>query len=46
MGWAAEMIMIVAESGERADIAEATRQMRVALGHENWWKSAEPGQSD
>jgi hypothetical protein len=35
---AAEMIMIAATTGERADITEATRQMLVALGHENWWK--------
>jgi hypothetical protein len=35
---AAEMIMIAAETGERADIAEATRQLLVALGHENWWR--------
>src|SRR5262249_51676109 len=35
---AAEMILIAAETGKRDDIAEATRQMLVALGHENWWK--------
>ena len=34
---AAEMIMLAAETGKRADVAEATRQMLVALGHENWW---------
>jgi hypothetical protein len=37
---AAEMILIAARSGKRADIAEATRQLLVALGHENWWKGA------
>jgi hypothetical protein len=37
---AAEMILIAAESGERTDIAEATRQLLVALGHENWYKPA------
>ncbi len=37
---AAEMILIAARTGERADIAEATRQLLVALGHENWWKPA------
>jgi hypothetical protein len=36
---AAEMIMIAAETGKRADIAEATRQLLVAVEHENWWKS-------
>src|SRR6266705_1088594 len=35
---AAEMILIAAETRKRADVAEATRQMLVALGHENWWK--------
>jgi hypothetical protein len=35
---AAEMIMIAARSRKRADIREATRQLLVALGHENWWK--------
>jgi hypothetical protein len=35
---AAEMILIAAETGKRDDIAEATRQMLVALGPENWWK--------
>jgi hypothetical protein len=37
---AAEMILIAATTGKRDDIAEATRQMLVALGHENWWKSS------
>jgi len=36
---AAEMILIAGTTRERADVAEATRQMLVALGHENWWKS-------
>ncbi len=35
---AAEMILIAATTRERADIAEAMRQLLVALGHENWWK--------
>jgi hypothetical protein len=35
---AAEMILVAAESRKRADVAEATRQMMVALSHENWWK--------
>jgi hypothetical protein len=30
------MILIAVTPGERADIAEVTRQMLVALGHENW----------
>jgi hypothetical protein len=38
---AAEMILIAAETGNRAEIAEATRQMLVALGHENRWKPAD-----
>ena len=36
----AEMILIAAETRKREDVAEATRQMLVALGHENWWKGA------
>jgi hypothetical protein len=36
---AAEMILVAAGTGERADTAEATRQMLVALERENWWKS-------
>jgi hypothetical protein len=36
---AAEMILIAAETGEASDITEATRQLRVALNHENWLKS-------
>jgi hypothetical protein len=34
---AAEMILIAAETGKRADVQEATRQMLVALEKENWW---------
>jgi hypothetical protein len=34
---AAEMILIAAETGKRGDIAEARRQMLVALERENWW---------
>jgi len=37
---AAEMILIAAETRKRADVAEATRQVLVALSHENWWKGA------
>lgn len=33
---AAEMILIAAETREQADLAEATRQMLVALEKENW----------
>jgi hypothetical protein len=33
---AAEMMMIAATTRDRADIVEATRQLLVALGHENW----------
>ena len=36
---AAEMIMIAAATRERADIAEATRQLHAALNHENWLKN-------
>jgi hypothetical protein len=39
---AAEMILIAAETGKRADVAEATRQMLVALGQENWVKPSTP----
>jgi hypothetical protein len=35
---AAEMILVAATTGKRAEVAEATRQMLVALGHENWCK--------
>jgi hypothetical protein len=34
----AEMILAAAETGKRADIAEATRQVLVAVERENWWK--------
>jgi len=34
---AAEMILIAGQSDKRADIAEAARQMLVALDNENWW---------
>ena len=33
---AAEMILLAADSGKRADVAEATPQMLVALERENW----------
>ena len=36
---AAEMILIAASSGDAPDIAEATRQLHVALNHENWLKN-------
>jgi hypothetical protein len=35
------MILIAGTTRKKTDIAEATRQMLVALGHENWWKEAE-----
>ncbi len=35
---AAEMILLAAETRKRDDVAEATRQMLVALEKENWWK--------
>jgi hypothetical protein len=35
---AAEMILVAARTGERADIAEATRQLLVCVERENWWK--------
>jgi len=37
---AAEMILIAAETGAANDVVEATRQLLVALDHENWWKPA------
>jgi hypothetical protein len=37
---AAEMILVAATTGKRADVDEATRQLLVALGYENWWKDA------
>jgi hypothetical protein len=36
---AAEMILVAATTRKPHDVAEATRQLLVALGHENWWKS-------
>ncbi len=35
---AAEMILLAAATRKRADVAEATRQVLVALERENWWK--------
>jgi hypothetical protein len=35
---AAEMILLAGTTRTRDDITEATRQLLVALGHENWWK--------
>jgi len=37
---AAEMILLAGKTRKRADVAEATRQLLVALGRENWWKPA------
>jgi hypothetical protein len=37
---AAEMIPLAAETGKRADVAEATRQLLVCVERENWWKPA------
>ena len=34
----AEYVLRAAESGEPADVAEATRCLEVALGKENWLK--------
>jgi hypothetical protein len=36
---AAEMILLASSSREAPDVAEATRQLRVALNHENWLKN-------
>jgi hypothetical protein len=36
---AAEMILLAASSGEAPDVAEATRQLHVALTRENWLKN-------
>jgi len=36
---AAEMILLAAATRKRADVAEATRQVLVALERENWWRS-------
>ena len=35
---AAEMILVAAETRKRGDVAEATRQVLVALEKENWLK--------
>jgi hypothetical protein len=35
---AAGLILLAADSGDTADIAEATRQIHVALNHDNWLK--------
>jgi hypothetical protein len=43
---AAEMIMIAARTGKRADIAEATRQLLVCVERENWWRAADGGHDD
>jgi hypothetical protein len=39
---AAEMILVAATTGRKADIAEATRSLEVALGKENWLKGHFP----
>ena len=36
---AAEMILLAASSGDAPDVAEATRQLHVALNRENWLKN-------
>jgi hypothetical protein len=36
---AAEMILLAATTRNPHDVAEATRQLLVALERENWWKS-------
>jgi hypothetical protein len=36
---AAEMILLAGTTRKATDIQEATRQMLVALEHENWWKA-------
>jgi hypothetical protein len=38
---AAEVILNAAKTGKRADVAEATRQLLVALDAENWRKGAD-----
>ena len=38
---AAEMILVAAETRKLEDVAEATRQVMVALEKENWWPAAE-----
>jgi hypothetical protein len=39
---AAEMILLAGTTRKAADIREATRQLFVALSHENWWKDERP----
>jgi hypothetical protein len=34
------MILVAAETREPIKLTEATRQLLVALEHENWWKPA------
>jgi glutamine amidotransferase PdxT len=34
---AAEMILLAARTGRRADVQEATRQLLVCVERENWW---------
>jgi glutamine amidotransferase PdxT len=36
---AAGLILLAAETRDPADVAEATRQLLVALERENWWKA-------
>ena len=38
----AEMLLVAARTGRKADIAEATRCVEVALWKENWLKSERP----
>ncbi len=38
---AAQMTLLAAETRKRADIREATRQLLVALNHENRWRAAD-----
>jgi hypothetical protein len=42
----AEMILLAAETGAAADVAEATRQLLVALDHENWLPNGRLGALD
>jgi hypothetical protein len=41
---AAEMILLAGTTRKATDVDEATRQLLVALGHENWWKDGAAGQ--
>ncbi len=36
---AAELILLAGSTGDASDIAEATRQLHVALNHDNWLKN-------